>query len=325
MSAFYAELLPNIRSISLLVSLATPAGHSTHVALNPASASATLHHNANSTSLALPAPANPGPLQLIVKATPGSSALSCRLPLASASPPAPASDNYAPWSAPSLSALSPSSVSFYCRGCGAEVIAPGCINTWKDLPSGNWADMMDFWHCHKPHDDGKKGADQEGVGKYAAFGKGFVVERGTGLVDRGHFLFSSRDCEGAVKVSLMLLVVVNETPFLHPRRAVAATKTPSSAAAENGATRRCPTARYGCFLIGCGTDTIAPDQTLAGAGLRVPDGPGPAVSSCPRTLMDSQLGPAGTRDLHPNPGIRLWLIPIVDLIPQTSSVSTRCL
>ncbi|RAL10820.1 HECT-type E3 ubiquitin transferase [Aspergillus homomorphus CBS 101889] len=43
---------------------------------------------------------------------------------------------------------------------------------WKDLPSGNWAEMMDFWHCHKPdpvdgrhgHDDGDGNDDEEGNG-----------------------------------------------------------------------------------------------------------------------------------------------------------------
>ena len=72
------------------------------------------------------------------------------------------------------------------------------ITKWKDLPSGNWADMMDFWHCHKPHDD-KETAGGEGE-RYATFGKGFVVERGVGLVDRGYFLFPQEDCDAA-KVS----------------------------------------------------------------------------------------------------------------------------
>src|SRR5690606_18679017 len=59
----------------------------------------------------------------------------------------------------------------------------------------NWAEMMDFWHCHKPHEkDGAK------TGKYANYGSGFEVDSGTGLVDRVGFLFTRHECEDAVQV-----------------------------------------------------------------------------------------------------------------------------
>lgn len=200
MSSYYAELLPNIRSISLLVSLVDTAKADTRVTVAPAAAFATLHHNGLTTPLALPEAANPGPAPMTLTTRPGDSTLSSRLPLALSSVPVPA-DNHAPWSAPFLTTLQ-AAATFCCRACDETLVPMGCISTWKDLPSGNWADMMDIWHCHKPHEDAQKGAEG---GKYAAFGKGFVVEQGTGLVDRGYFLFSRVDCESVAKVSDMLL------------------------------------------------------------------------------------------------------------------------
>lgn len=46
-------------------------------------------------------------------------------------------------------------ISIQCINCGIDVIRPNLIMRWKALPSETWAEMMDFWHCHKPADDGK--------------------------------------------------------------------------------------------------------------------------------------------------------------------------
>lgn len=35
-----------------------------------------------------------------------------------------------------------------------ELIAPGRFVQWKALPSEHWAELMDVWHCHKPHAEG---------------------------------------------------------------------------------------------------------------------------------------------------------------------------
>ncbi|KAL2814986.1 ubiquitin-conjugating enzyme E2-binding protein [Aspergillus granulosus] len=80
--------------------------------------------------------------------------------------------------------------------------------TWKDLPSGNWAEMMDFWHCHKPdeHEDedniaSKRSAENENskVKGYGASNQ-VLASPGTVLVDVATFLFSDRDCNGLKKV-----------------------------------------------------------------------------------------------------------------------------
>ncbi|KAA8894131.1 ubiquitin-conjugating enzyme E2-binding protein [Sphaerosporella brunnea] len=208
MHTFYAELLPNIRSISLLISLDTPAAASTRVTVNPGASSASLHHHGESINLPLPAAANLRPHQLMIPFAAGEKKLSCRLPLASESPARNNSrENYAPWSAPEL--MSKASVAFLCRECGVEILPSGRRTKWKDLPSGNWADMMDFWHCHKPHDD-KKSADGEGS-RYSVLGQGFVVEQGIGLVDRGYFLLAAKDCTNCrvSHCSLSLMITLN--------------------------------------------------------------------------------------------------------------------
>lgn len=246
MSQFYAELLPNIKSISLSIILPTPATASTRVTVDAGSPSATVYHNGEYTRLILPGPANPSPQQLVVKADVGEKALSCRLPLASLTPAMRDSrENYAPWSAPELS--SRQGVSFHCRTCSATLVPPGWINQWKDLPSENWADMMDFWHCHKPHDEGKDKA-HDASGKYSLFGKGFAVDRGTGLVDRCYFLFSSKDCKAA-QVSSRL-----NNDFLDScLRCFCSVSVPSRLCAVGivfyWATRGCPTAIRGTYSV----------------------------------------------------------------------------
>lgn len=88
---------------------------------------------------------------------------------------------------------------------------------FKDLPSQNWAEMMDFWHCHKPdehehghdHDhsysrdgDNLKGThDQnETVKGYGASNR-VVAAAGTILVDVSSFIIAKEDGLGLMKVS----------------------------------------------------------------------------------------------------------------------------
>ncbi|KAL3432286.1 ubiquitin-conjugating enzyme E2-binding protein [Aspergillus tetrazonus] len=81
---------------------------------------------------------------------------------------------------------------------------------WKDLPSGNWAEMMDFWHCHKP--DPHEGQDADGAAKQTIEDenskvKGYgasnqvVATPGTVLVDVATFLVAAIECKGLKKVS----------------------------------------------------------------------------------------------------------------------------
>ncbi|KAL4882757.1 ubiquitin-conjugating enzyme E2-binding protein [Aspergillus karnatakaensis] len=82
--------------------------------------------------------------------------------------------------------------------------------TWKDLPSGNWAEMMDFWHCHKPdpHEEhGAGGTAQHAIEDENSKVKGYgasnqvLATPGTVLVDVATFLVSDVDCKGLRKVT----------------------------------------------------------------------------------------------------------------------------
>ncbi|KAK8083735.1 hypothetical protein PG996_002516 [Apiospora saccharicola] len=102
---------------------------------------------------------------------------------------APDAQTSTPWSAQDLSPGS----SIYCRGCQTVVVAEGKVETWKDLPSENWAEMMEFWHCHKPHDH--EHHDDQGLASrgYGANSK-LSGQSGVGLVDMTSLLFSQSDC-----------------------------------------------------------------------------------------------------------------------------------
>ena len=92
---------------------------------------------------------------------------------------------------------------------------------FKDLPSQNWAEMMDFWHCHKPdepghnhghehthgdsgaHQDPKMAQDQNGTVKGYGASNRVVATPGTVLVDVSSFVVAEEDGVGLNKVSLV--------------------------------------------------------------------------------------------------------------------------
>jgi ubiquitin-protein ligase E3 D len=93
-----------------------------------------------------------------------------------------------PWTASALS----STVSLSCKTCSNTLVAAGTISQWKDLPSENWAELMDLWFCHKPHEHDHEAST-------AAESKGFSArsktanERGIGLIDDLSFVLQAED------------------------------------------------------------------------------------------------------------------------------------
>lgn len=146
-------------------------------------------------------------------------------------------DDYVPWTAADMS----SSTRIRCRGCGTPFLKdPGPDHVaeesgrsllsswlWKDLPSGNWAEMMDFWHCHKPdpHEDNPKSEAvaalklEDKNAQIKGYGASSRVEAipGTVLLDVGTFLLSEGDCINLKKVS-----------FPHVSDALRSLETPST-------------------------------------------------------------------------------------------------
>ena len=104
-------------------------------------------------------------------------------------PPRQATDCNDPWPASRLS----SGTQVACGSCGTLLV--NNANVWKHLPSAGWADMMDFWHCHKP-------SSSDGDDDHAASTKGYAAAHalgpttGIGLVGVSHLLVSDMDCIG---------------------------------------------------------------------------------------------------------------------------------
>ncbi|KAE8449207.1 hypothetical protein EG329_008374 [Mollisiaceae sp. DMI_Dod_QoI] len=196
----YAELLPNIRQISVIVALDPPLTSTTKGQLSADGHQIVLSHGEEKYILNLPGQAVP--TTQLQKPVVGSKEISWRLPVAGMPSHAgaeSAQNNDAPWSAKDLG---PSS-EFFCRRCNAIIMPKGLIKSWRDLPSENWAEMMDFWHCHKPdpETDGENSQaghhhteDSNANRGYGANTK-FIAQPGIGFVDLTSFLLVDSDCQ----------------------------------------------------------------------------------------------------------------------------------
>jgi hypothetical protein len=135
----------------------------------------------------------------------GSQELSWRLPLSPScvlSSDDLAQSNDVPWSSKHFQQVG-KDISYCCRQCGCVIVKKGIIKTWKDLPSENWAEMMEFWHCHKPdvHEDDHDGSsDIAGGGEASQVNRGhgantkLIAQSGICFVDLTTFLLPETDC-----------------------------------------------------------------------------------------------------------------------------------
>ncbi|KAJ9669333.1 hypothetical protein H2201_000685 [Coniosporium apollinis] len=198
----YAELLLNIRTVSLTATLQTESNKETKASLSADGETISLTHDGETASIRLPTKISGGGAALTLPAAPAKE-LTLRLQLEEDRPgllklgsSGRGSQNHVPWSA---SALNGRDVRVYCasRGCEQELVKKGAIGegAWKDLPNENWAEMMDFWHCHKP-DHGHGAGDERGKGRGYAAASRLTARAGTGFVDLAHFLLKEEDCCG---------------------------------------------------------------------------------------------------------------------------------
>lgn len=191
-STIYAELLSNIRQISVTVSLLTSVDSSTKAEISPDGRQLSVTHHGHTEHVTLPAQTSA--IGSLPVAQIGCSSLSWRLPVSptEARPSRFSLESQAlPWT--SVDITTGSSVA--CRSCGSEFVAQSIINTWKDLPSENWAEMMEFWHCHKPHDHDHQDPESLATKGYGA-NHAISAQQGVGFVDLTSFLFSESDCRG---------------------------------------------------------------------------------------------------------------------------------
>ena len=201
----YAELLSNIRQVSIAVNLPTPSDSSTRAEIQDNGRFIYVHHQGCSQTLGLPA-------QVAVSSSlpvPGQAAVDLTWRLTVSPTDATVSRSSAeqqpvPWDSTDLAVGSEVS----CRKCGLNFIPQGKLTAWLDLPSENWAEMMEFWHCHKPHDH-HHGDDIETLASKGYGASNVISARSnTGLVDIASLMFSESDCQG-LKVSCVTLFLIS--------------------------------------------------------------------------------------------------------------------
>lgn len=207
-TAIYAELLSNIRQISVVASLSSPADSSTKAEISHEGRRLNVTHQDQTESITLPAQTSVSGALPVAKT--GRPSLSWRLPIspAEAKPAQFSLENQAlPWTSVDIAVGSP----IGCRNCENEFVAQGTVITWKDLPSENWAEMMEFWHCHKPHDHEHQDPESLASKGYGA-NHAISAQKGTGFVDLTSFLFSESDCQG-LKVSIDPMPLILLSPM----------------------------------------------------------------------------------------------------------------
>ena len=185
----YAEFLINIRQVTVFAILPSSCNKHTRIWLDAGHNILHLTHNEEESSITLPFPvAINAPLNLSL--TPVTE-LSFRL--GAATQLLPRAEEYGansiPWPASKLT----SETRVACQSCGNRLFTNAI--GWKDLPSGGWADMMDFWHCHKPT---VENGNQDTTGSTKGYAAANVLgpTPGVGLVDTSHFLLAETDCIG---------------------------------------------------------------------------------------------------------------------------------
>lgn len=200
----YAELLLHIRTITLFASLRSHHSRETKARLDADGSLITVSHEGYKATIRLPIKVSgKGDAALELPALPPSKELTLRLQLEEQDD----SDmlglmadvrkaNIVPWDGVALSKQE--GVELRCKNCEGVVLRSHAVSEWKDLPNENWAEMMDFWHCHKPdehhlQDHAHEAGEQKG---YAA-GNRLRALDGVGLVDITSFLVREQDCEGA--------------------------------------------------------------------------------------------------------------------------------
>jgi ubiquitin-protein ligase E3 D len=189
----YAEILAHIGQVSLYASLQSAKNEETRIKISSDRRMITVSHDGDKESMFLPTGIG-GDAEVTIPAE-RKLDLSLRLELEDLAG-LPSLDelksqNEYPWLAEDLGV----ETSIRCQACELEIIKAGDILIWKNLPSEGWAEMMELWHCHKPHDGHTDSNRTEAAG-----GKGYApssrirAAEQTGLIDVSSFLFDTRDC-----------------------------------------------------------------------------------------------------------------------------------
>ena len=196
----YAELLVNIQQMTIFATLPSEQNNTTVFELSPDNERLSLTHDGQYATIMLPGVLAASAILDVPKSSDKQIFLrlqaSSDIKMAAATKEQRFSSNV-PWTASSLS----SNTRIACSFCDA-VIVDGTIQSWKDLPSENWAEMMDFWHCHKP---GVESHHSRTPSKGYSATDHIHTKPSTALVDTCHITVAARDCKN-IKVGLQILL-----------------------------------------------------------------------------------------------------------------------
>lgn len=226
----YAELLANIFQTRLFVTIQHPSQSRPSISLDLDSSRSVviISHNGEKFSLQLPSRVSESSQHALKSQSAGvvhsngtgqseETEFSFRLPIAAetraAKERAALNDCHGiqvPWTAKDMGPKT----NIRCRVCSNSLLIPRPdVNLiWKDLPSSDWAEMMDLWHCHKP--DAPQTAEDENAATHGGNpGKGDAIENvkgygaanrvacspGTVFVNVISFIVAENDCQGLKK------------------------------------------------------------------------------------------------------------------------------
>ncbi|KAI1775274.1 ubiquitin-conjugating enzyme E2-binding protein [Hypoxylon cercidicola] len=179
----YAERLSIIPKVNVSCLLHTPATSETKASISSNGQVLEVNHDGLKASIRLPGPVSSQQVNPALRV--GDKYLAWALPLVTGL--AWQFEQNVPWSANDLQPESP----IACRQCQATVVDAGLIKVWKDLPSENWAEMMEFWHCHKP--DHAHANDESLASRAYGANSRISAQSGVGFVDLTSFLLSEAD------------------------------------------------------------------------------------------------------------------------------------
>lgn len=197
----YAEFLPKLGRISVVAHLPSRSTSETKAFVSDGGQSLVIQHGGVATKLVLPARIEQSSQQLSGDVPPGLDKLSWRLiahpdELAAAGSGRPGFDSGAvPWSALDLKP----GAGVSCRECDNIIVPRTRLREWKDLPSENWAEMMEFWHCHKPTShkrvklDGEEALEDQQASRGYGANNAIAAQMGVGFVDLTKMLFHNED------------------------------------------------------------------------------------------------------------------------------------
>lgn len=184
----YAELLSNIRAVTLVASLETVHNEETRIEISQDGETISVSHEGQTANLSLPTQITGGGTVAATLPPTPSKDITLRLQLEEKEPGLlklhGSSENVVPWSAEKVTGAT-----IMCAKCNAELVKADGIKEWKDLPREDWAEMMDFWHCHKPHEHDSNNSH----GKRYAAQERLRAQRDVGLVGLTYFLLSPSD------------------------------------------------------------------------------------------------------------------------------------